>query len=176
MQVVYEGDDDKNNINDTNSVTGNTETLLSALQKACHPDQIKAKRILNILKQQHSDSIEDFQQHYIQLLYNLRVNRENLQSYTADELFFMDDDMLARGTQLLYERKQRQSKLKTLNEILSRDQHENEMDSDKYAPIVSCNRCKSSDIELHTRQLRSADEPMTIFCTCTKCGTKWKMS
>jgi DNA-directed RNA polymerase subunit M/transcription elongation factor TFIIS len=40
---------------------------------------------------------------------------------------------------------------------------------------VKCKRCKSNDIAYDFLQTRSADEGTTIFCTCRKCGKRWKM-
>ena len=39
--------------------------------------------------------------------------------------------------------------------------------------IFQCGRCKSFDVDTEQKQTRSADEPMTIFCSCTSCGFKF---
>ena len=39
-----------------------------------------------------------------------------------------------------------------------------------------CRKCKSRKIVEALAQTRSADEPMTRFLTCAKCGNKWHMS
>jgi DNA-directed RNA polymerase subunit M/transcription elongation factor TFIIS len=39
--------------------------------------------------------------------------------------------------------------------------------------IFSCKRCKSFDVDTEQKQTRSADEPMTIFCTCNACGKRF---
>lgn len=39
--------------------------------------------------------------------------------------------------------------------------------------IFSCPKCKSKDVDTEQKQTRSADEPMTIFCACTRCQTRW---
>lgn len=41
--------------------------------------------------------------------------------------------------------------------------------------MYSCGKCKSFDIEIRTRQTRGADEPETVFATCTNCGNRWRM-
>jgi DNA-directed RNA polymerase subunit M/transcription elongation factor TFIIS len=41
--------------------------------------------------------------------------------------------------------------------------------------VYKCGRCKNDRITYYQVQTRSADEPTTLFCTCTKCGNKWKM-
>lgn len=38
-----------------------------------------------------------------------------------------------------------------------------------------CGRCKKRECIYRELQLRSADEPMTVFVTCTNCGNRWKM-
>ena len=38
----------------------------------------------------------------------------------------------------------------------------------------TCGRCKSKKTTYYELQTRSADEPMTAFITCHKCGTHWK--
>jgi DNA-directed RNA polymerase subunit M/transcription elongation factor TFIIS len=39
--------------------------------------------------------------------------------------------------------------------------------------IFACTRCKSFDVDTEQKQTRSADEPMTIFCTCNVCGKRF---
>jgi DNA-directed RNA polymerase subunit M/transcription elongation factor TFIIS len=39
--------------------------------------------------------------------------------------------------------------------------------------LFSCPRCKSQDVDTEQKQTRSADEPMTIFCQCTKCNLRF---
>ena len=50
-----------------------------------------------------------------------------------------------------------------------------------YAPKVvastdgfTCRKCKSKECSYYQLQTRSADEPMTTFVTCLKCGNRWK--
>lgn len=42
--------------------------------------------------------------------------------------------------------------------------------------FIKCRRCKSGAIDTEQKQTRSADEPMTIFCLCRKCGARFTMS
>jgi DNA-directed RNA polymerase subunit M/transcription elongation factor TFIIS len=42
--------------------------------------------------------------------------------------------------------------------------------------FIKCRACKSSAVDTEQKQTRSADEPMTIFCLCRKCGTRFTMS
>lgn len=41
--------------------------------------------------------------------------------------------------------------------------------------MLQCGKCKSKKIYHYEMQVRSADEPMTVFCTCLDCNKRWKM-
>jgi transcription elongation factor S-II len=38
----------------------------------------------------------------------------------------------------------------------------------------TCSKCKTNHTTYYALQIRSADEPMTIFVTCLTCGKRWK--
>ena len=40
--------------------------------------------------------------------------------------------------------------------------------------ILQCGKCKMNKVHYYQLQTRSADEPMTTFCTCTNCNHRWK--
>ena len=40
----------------------------------------------------------------------------------------------------------------------------------------TCRKCKGNQCTHYCQQLRSADEPMTIFVQCITCGNRWKTS
>lgn len=40
--------------------------------------------------------------------------------------------------------------------------------------LFKCTKCGSEETISSQKQTRSADEPMTIFITCLKCGKKWR--
>lgn len=40
----------------------------------------------------------------------------------------------------------------------------------------TCSRCKQKKVSYFQMQTRSADEPLTTFCTCENCGKRWKFS
>lgn len=41
--------------------------------------------------------------------------------------------------------------------------------------LITCHKCKSSNVIYNMRQTRSADEGMSAFLCCLKCGANWKM-
>ena len=42
--------------------------------------------------------------------------------------------------------------------------------------LLKCSRCQSTQVVWEQKQTRSADEGMTIFAECLKCGKKFRMS
>lgn len=38
----------------------------------------------------------------------------------------------------------------------------------------TCGKCKKKEVSYYQMQTRSADEPLTTFCTCESCGNRWK--
>lgn len=40
----------------------------------------------------------------------------------------------------------------------------------------TCGKCKQKKVSYFQMQTRSADEPLTTFCTCENCGNRWKFS
>lgn len=40
---------------------------------------------------------------------------------------------------------------------------------------VICSRCKSDNVYVQSRQVRSADEAMTKFYECLHCGNRWRV-
>lgn len=44
------------------------------------------------------------------------------------------------------------------------------------AGALRCSKCGSDCVSVQQKQTRSADEGMTIFCSCDGCGVQWRMS
>ena len=45
--------------------------------------------------------------------------------------------------------------------------------SDSRNALSRCGKCKSTNVENIARQVRSADEGMSVFSRCLDCGNKW---
>jgi transcription elongation factor S-II len=39
---------------------------------------------------------------------------------------------------------------------------------------LQCGKCGQRKVTYTEAQTRSADEPMTLFCTCMNCGKSWR--
>lgn len=39
--------------------------------------------------------------------------------------------------------------------------------------VLQCNKCKSTKIFSYSSQVRSGDEPMSVFAMCSNCQHKW---
>lgn len=61
-----------------------------------------------------------------------------------------------------------------LNDIRSSKAVLQERDEDS-GQFIECRRCKSQSVDTEQKQTRSADEPMTLFCMCRKCGLRFTM-
>jgi DNA-directed RNA polymerase subunit M/transcription elongation factor TFIIS len=55
-----------------------------------------------------------------------------------------------------------------------RDKNKYEQQLEAMTDTFTCRKCKSKKVTYYTQQVRSADEPMSIFCQCINCGTRWR--
>ena len=100
------------------------------------------------------------------LVFNLRRNREFIMGHDPSVVVKMDDVALSTGTQVHVERE------KVISETVQ--------SAAPPAPkveegFIKCRVCKSTNVNYTEKQLRGADEPMTVFAKCENCGQKWKM-
>jgi DNA-directed RNA polymerase subunit M/transcription elongation factor TFIIS len=58
---------------------------------------------------------------------------------------------------------------------LRRDEHVLEEKPAAMTDQYKCSRCKKRETIYQELQLRSADEPMSLFITCLNCGHRWRM-
>jgi DNA-directed RNA polymerase subunit M/transcription elongation factor TFIIS len=55
-----------------------------------------------------------------------------------------------------------------------RDKNKFEFNMAASTDTFTCRKCKGNQCTYYLQQVRSADEPMTCYCTCLQCGHKWK--
>lgn len=62
-----------------------------------------------------------------------------------------------------------------LDRKLRRDEHVYEEMPAAMTDQYKCGKCKKRETIYQELQLRSADEPMSLFITCLNCGHRWRM-
>lgn len=55
-----------------------------------------------------------------------------------------------------------------------RDKNKFEVNMAAATDTFTCRKCKGKKCTYYTQQVRSADEPCTIFVQCIDCGNRWK--
>ena len=118
----------------------------------------------------------DYNAKVLQLAWNLRHNgRFLLETYAPDVLVHIDDQLLAEGTDVATWWAGHNERLSYQSILLHQEAKFDETEQLSSTTGLTCNRCHSRLIAIHQQQIRSADEGMTVFCTCKKCGMRWKM-
>jgi len=110
-----------------------------------------------------------------QLVYAYKNNHDAIRGYTPDELVLLDNNELNAGCTAddappaLHH---------TTFDDLDRDDYEAIPDDDRQVmednSILKCHKCGSNSVTWTLKQTRGADEPMTAFCICNNCSTRWK--
>ena len=62
-----------------------------------------------------------------------------------------------------------------LDAKMKKDMHVFEAKPVAMTDEFKCGKCKNKSCVYQELQVRSADEPMTLFITCLNCGHKWKI-
>ena len=63
-----------------------------------------------------------------------------------------------------------------INNKALRDKAKFEEKLEANTDTFTCKKCKSNKCYVYSMQVRSADEPETLYITCTNCGKKWKFN
>lgn len=106
-----------------------------------------------------------------QLIFNIRQNVYLVPK--GKHLVFNSDQEMAEGT--IIENIEQESQIQRMRfEQMLEEKYE--MLNDKsFKSTLKCRRCGSSEVSWEQKQTRSADEAMTVFCTCNKCNQRWTM-
>ncbi len=62
-----------------------------------------------------------------------------------------------------------------LDRKLKTDEHVYEERPAAMTNLFKCGKCKKRECVFQELQLRSCDEPMTLFITCLNCGNRWRI-
>ena len=111
----------------------------------------------------------DYEAKVRQIAWNVSVSPSLLSKYTANTLVRLDNPTLAMGTEVEQWHAKHDAGMRKQH-VLLHEEHK----TDNGGSLV-CNRCHSRNVEVEQKQTRSADEGMTVYCTCTVCGMRWRM-
>lgn len=62
-----------------------------------------------------------------------------------------------------------------LDKKMKKDEHVYEERPQAMTNQFRCGKCKKRECAFQELQLRSCDEPMTLFITCLNCGNRWRI-
>jgi DNA-directed RNA polymerase subunit M/transcription elongation factor TFIIS len=111
---------------------------------------------------------------YVQLVYNLkRFGNQLIQRYQPSELIFINSsDLNPEVKKELEKYKQQNEEYKNIQDLKLDDDEEEDTNDEG---LMKCKVCKNNkNIGIMFRQLKSGDEPMSMFLTCGKCGFQWR--
>jgi transcription elongation factor S-II len=61
-----------------------------------------------------------------------------------------------------------------IDQKILKDKNKFENNVEASTDTFTCRKCKQNKCTYYTQQVRSADEPSTIFVNCLTCGNRWK--
>jgi transcription elongation factor S-II len=150
-----------NNANDLNTVSDDI------LNKAREVEQAT-------FKQFHPETSEPYKSKIRSLFQNLK-NKSNPQ--LRERVFSGDikpEEFVVMSSEDL-----KSEERKKQDEALKKENMDKAMVAQEEYSIstqLTCGKCGQKKVSYKQAQTRSADEPMTTFCTCMNCGNRWKFS
>lgn len=88
------------------------------------------------------------------------IKNGNIKSYEV--AFLSPQELFPKNWEAILEKQNKQKKVMY------------EERTDQVTDMYKCGKCGERKCTFYQLQIRSADEPMTTFVTCQKCGKKWK--
>ena len=114
-------------------------------------------------------------EHAKRLCFNLHQNPALLEEFKLEEVCTLSDERMTKGTIVQRYRDQERSRMEAIQSML-KEKYEDVTNQSSTTGLIRCRACGSCDISWEQKQTRGADEAMTIFCSCTRCKSRWKMS
>lgn len=116
---------------------------------------------------------------FLPLYYNLRLYASELMSrYTPSELVVLTEVELNPQVReaRLYQAEQHRLYQQILTQGVTVEEDDEEQDTTSTEHTTRCGKCHNTqNISINLRQLRGADEPMSVFYTCNQCGHHWRV-
>lgn len=107
------------------------------------------------------------------IAFNVACNPSLLQE--GKKVLLLRDEEMIRGTLVETVAREEEIRSRAFEDML-REKYENVISNTKTDNILRCRGCGSSQISWEQKQTRGADEAMTVFCSCTSCHKRWRMS
>ncbi len=112
-----------------------------------------------------------FVQIYIDRLRSIYINLKNPE--ILDQI--KSEAIQAHTVAFMTHQEMRPDKWKELiDQKILKDKNKFENNVEASTDTFTCRKCKGNKCTFYTQQVRSADEPMTIFVNCLGCGNRWK--
>jgi transcription elongation factor S-II len=144
---------------------GSTESPKTVLAKACAVENAAYKLLGPETKEEYRTKMRSlFQNLKNKSNPNLRT-RVLAGQITPDEFVRMSSDELRSA-----EQREADAKIKKLN----MDKAMVGQPERSISTSLQCGKCGQRKVTYTEAQTRSADEPMTLFCTCVNCGKSWR--
>lgn len=101
-----------------------------------------------------------------QILQNIKLLKNKIENDTLD--FKLEDIAFQSYIDLFPSKWQKHIKKKEMDK--KRVESQPQATTDQF----QCGKCKKKQCTYYEVQIRSADEPATVFITCMSCGNKWR--
>jgi transcription elongation factor S-II len=156
--------------------------LTTSYHRACHlidpaPDHILslARSVEDATYTTHSPETSEAYKTRIRSLY------QNLRSKTDATLRsrVLSGDILPAALVAMSHEDMKSEQLKAEEAKMIKENMDKAMVAQEEKSIstsLRCGKCGQRKVTYTQAQTRSADEPMTTFCTCLNCGNRWKFS
>lgn len=169
MLAISNPDKFRENVRNRLSPILEDESLSTNLEKGIYNYSIKEANSKKIIKKWDNPY---FSQLYVDRLRSVYVNLKNKElldqvknkEISPQTLAFMTHQEMNPGHwRIMIEQKMKRDANKFTKTVTAS------------TDMFTCKRCKSKNCSYYEAQLRSADEPATIFITCLDCGKQGKM-
>jgi len=131
-----------------------------------------AKKIESEMYSKYGGCTQEYKDKYRTLNFNLK---DELNSNLRERIFSLElsaKELMEMGSEELANENKKEVRKKIIEEKIREAQPFNAQTAS--TDQFRCGKCRQRECTYYQLQTRSADEPMTTFVTCVKCGNRWK--
>ena len=148
----------------------NAEKDANNLEKGIHNWSLKEATNKKVVKKWDNPFFVQIYLDHLRSIYNNLKNDRLIKMVVDGEIKSHEIAFMAHH-EMMPERWETLIKAKSI-----RDKNKFEQNIESMTDTFTCRKCKSKQCTYYQQQVRSSDEPMTIFCQCISCGNRWKTS